>query len=452
MTTYGENPFEPGTPEWRVWDERTSPTAKKATGRRIVLTPASTITPRRVKWAWEPEEGGRIPMGTFALAAGREGTGKSSFALWLAAQITRGTLPGEFYGRPRNVVILAVEDVWEFTIVPRLIAARADLGRVYRVDVVSDDDGDVCLSLPLDNLALEDTVKAYEVALIIVDPLISVISDKIDTHREAEVRRALDPLAGIAGRTGTIILGIAHFNKSSGTDAASRITASGAFKNVPRSLFGFAVDDLTDESVMSQVKNSLGRANLPSLNYRIAEAVVDTADGPCGVGRLEWLGIADRGVDEILGDPGGVRGVEMKESDRAGEWLGKYLAEHGPQPKTDVVSAAEVVAISTRTLQRACLSLGIGVKNVGYPRRTVWHLPSQTVNPDDFKPPVAPKKASGARNRDVAQLGIFGATGEGPTTESNGQVHKCRSCGFPLDVVLIRDGIHPDCAAKEEAA
>ena len=71
----------------------------------------------------------------------------------------------------------------------------------------------------------------------------------------------------MADRTGSVFLGIAHFNKGNGTDAASLITGSGAFKNVPRSVFGFARDESDDNGgrVMSQVKNSLGRDDLHSL-------------------------------------------------------------------------------------------------------------------------------------------------------------------------------------------
>src|ERR1039457_174384 len=84
--------------------------------RRIVLTAASAIKPEPVVWFWEHEGSGRIPSGSFGLAAGREGTGKSSFAIWLAARITTGTLPGSLTG-PRAVIYAAVEDSWKYTIV-----------------------------------------------------------------------------------------------------------------------------------------------------------------------------------------------------------------------------------------------------------------------------------------------------------------------------------------------
>ena len=107
--------------------------AEARADRRLVLTPASQIKPRPVLWGWED----RMPAGHLSLIPGREGIGKSLFLVWLAAQITRGTLPGAYYGSPRAVFYCAAEDSWQHTIVPRLIAAHADLDLVYRIDVES---------------------------------------------------------------------------------------------------------------------------------------------------------------------------------------------------------------------------------------------------------------------------------------------------------------------------
>ena len=272
--------------------------------RRARVTWASEIEPEPVVWAWEEAGEGRIPSGSLSVAAGREGTGKSSFGIWLAAQITKGTLPGNYFGTPRPVFYVAVEDSWKHTLVPRLLAAGADLSKVGRFDVLSHDGDEITLSLPHDNYLLEREMKAHDVALVVIDPLMSVIGEKIDTHREREVRSALDPLAKMADRTGSVLLGIAHFNKGGGTDAASLITGSGAFKNVPRSVFGFARDD-ADESggrVMSQVKNSLGRDDLPSLSYVIESAVVDTKKGIATTGKFTFTGTSDRSVADVLRD------------------------------------------------------------------------------------------------------------------------------------------------------
>ena len=91
--------------------------------RHIKLVPASTIKVKPVHWLWKD----RIPLGELTLLAGREGIGKTTIAYTLAAWITTGTMKGRFMGSPRSVLVAATEDSWEHTIVPRLMAAGADL-------------------------------------------------------------------------------------------------------------------------------------------------------------------------------------------------------------------------------------------------------------------------------------------------------------------------------------
>jgi hypothetical protein len=326
-----------------------------------VLTPASEIRPEPVVWAWEDDGAGRIPAGSFGLFAGREGTGKSSFLIRLAAQVTKGELDGAFKGDPRPVIYVAVEDSWKYTIVPRLMAAGADLAMVYRAEVVTSEGETVTLSLPFDNKLMAEEIRQREVALVALDPLMSAISDTLDTHVNRQVRQALDPLARMADRTGCIVAGIAHFNKSTGTDASSLITASGAFKDVARFIFAFAVDE-DGVSVITQTKNSLGRSNLPSLAYRIIEATVETAKGDAKVGKFVLDGPSERTVQDILSDQGG---EERDAKTRAQDYLREVLAG-GPRRTKDVEEEArEARGITKRTLERARAELKIAAGKSG---------------------------------------------------------------------------------------
>jgi hypothetical protein len=54
--------------------------------------------------------------------------------------------------------------------------------------------------------------------LVVIDPLMSVMGESIDTPRTREVRFVPDPLARMADRIGSVILGIAHVNKATGTE------------------------------------------------------------------------------------------------------------------------------------------------------------------------------------------------------------------------------------------
>ena len=327
-----------------------------ARGRKLVLTPASEIEPEPVVWAWEDNGAGRIPAGSLGLAAGREGTGKSSFLIWLAARITTGTLPGSL-GSPRGVIYVAVEDSWKYTIVPRLMAAGANRDLVYRAEVQAVEGDTVSLSLPADIRLLEEAITGNGIAMVALDPLMSAISDTLDTHVNRQVRQALDPLARIADRTGAVFAGIAHFNKSASTDASSLITASGAFKDVARFIFAFATDAEDGAKVITQTKNSLGYSDLPSLAYRIVSATVPTGKGDANVGMFVLDGPSERTVQDILSPES--TGGGWNEKTRAEDYLKKALAD-GPRPAKDVEEdAREAHMISKRTLDRARKTLRI---------------------------------------------------------------------------------------------
>jgi hypothetical protein len=398
--------------------------AALAPRRALKITRASEIEPEPVVWAWVDEGEGRVPAGALSVAAGREGTGKSSFGMWMAAHITRGTLPGSFHGRPRAVFYVAVEDSWKQTIVPRLIGAGADLELVYRVEAVEAEYGETTLSLPQDNSLMEQAITDHDVALVVLDPLMSCIGKGIDTHRERDVRLALDPLARMADRTGAVLLGIAHFNKGSSTDPASLITGSGAFKNVPRAVFGFARDDDNECRVMTQAKNSLGRADLPSLSYLIETTTVPTRAGDAQVGRFVFTGRADRTVDEILS-----AGQETDRGDRdnAAEWLRGYLESQGGEASSkDVKKAAAADDISERTLQRAMRKAGVKAERAGFGKGSIWRITAYfTDTQSEDSTAVTPQSR---HSRQDSEPGANGANGG-----ANGATHEQSSLNVTPD-------------------
>ena len=61
-----------------------------------------------------------------------------------------------YRGEPRQVIVAATEDSWEHTIVPRLMAAGADLDKVLRIDVTTADGVETSLVLPRDMTGLEN--------------------------------------------------------------------------------------------------------------------------------------------------------------------------------------------------------------------------------------------------------------------------------------------------------
>jgi AAA domain-containing protein len=338
--------------------------------RRVRLTPASTIKPKPVRWLWED----RVPAGALTLIPGREGIGKSLTLVWLTASITRGTLPGIHQGTPRPVVYAANEDSWAHTVVPRLIAAGADLDMVYRVDVETELAAVAPLTLPRDNEALADNIKGMGVAMLALDPLMSVLASGIDTHRDRELRTALDPLSALADTTGCAVVGLAHFNKGGGNDALNLITGSRAFSAVARAVISIARDPEDDEGscIMSQSKNNLGRLDLPHLRYVVQEATVDTDEGPAYVGRLTFTGESERGVSDIIGDTSDPD--ERSERAQAATWLREYIETQGESPAEDALKAGIAAGFSRDTLKRAKNKAGVVSRKGSFSTGWVWAL------------------------------------------------------------------------------
>jgi hypothetical protein len=365
--------------------------------RRITLVPASSIKPRPVRWLWDR----RIALGTLALLGGREGIGKSMVAYQLTADITRGRLAGVNLGRPRAVVVCATEDSWEHTIVPRLMAADADLDRVYRIDVVTSEGLNGTLTLPIDLELLENAVRDVEAALIVLDPLLSRLSTALDTHKDAEVRIALEPVTAVADRTGSSVVGLIHVNKGTTVDPLTMLMGSRAFAAVARSVLFVAVDP-EDETgklrYLGQPKNNLGDGDLPSLTFTIeAVKVADHDDGPVITGRVEWRGEDDRSITDVLRSAATPSADQTATTDAAG-WLVDYLKLVEVAASEDVLTEGKKYGHAKRTVQRARERIRAGVTSHGFPRRTYWSRPG--MEPDDV---VAWLDASGASGANAAQ-------------------------------------------------
>lgn len=280
---------------------------EQAQKRRLRLTPGSAFRIKPVRWVWAD----RMPVGEITLIPGREGAGKSTFLAWQAAAITRGELPGMFHGVPKGVLYAATEDSWEYTIAPRMIAAGADMGRVFRIDVEHAEVDGLArhgkLSLPVDTRLIPEAAAEVDAACLMCDPVISIIDDKINTFKAQELRSALEPLKRAVEEAQIALAGLVHFNKTKDTDVLSMISGSRAWPEVARAVIAIAVDKDAEQytCVVSQVKNNLGRSDLPHLTYTIRTHVITAADHEVAdvdveIGRLLWTGETDRGVEDIL--------------------------------------------------------------------------------------------------------------------------------------------------------
>lgn len=296
---------EDAKPQWKSTPKEITPESG-----RVRLVKASTFRLKRVQWGWQD----RMPVGELCLIPGREGVGKSMFLAWLAAQITTGKLPGVFHGEPRPVAYVANEDAWEYTIAPRMIAAGADLDLVYNLEVDESDDVGMALSLPRDCAEVGELLTEIGAAALMLDPIVSVIDDTISVNQSRELRQALEPLRRMAERAQVMVPALAHFNKAGEVDVLSKIPGARAWSEVARSAIGIAQDEEEGHYVASQIKNNLGRLDLPHLTYTIQSEAIETDDGATDVGRLVWGEESSTSVQEIMSRKPERRGREPSEN------------------------------------------------------------------------------------------------------------------------------------------
>lgn len=341
--------------------------------RTVRLRSAAEFTVRPVRWVWDQ----RIPRGELTLLAGREGIGKSTVAYALAADLTRGRLPGDHGGTPRSVAVAATEDSWEHTIVPRLMAADADLSRVFRVEVTTAAGTETSLSLPRDLEATEAALTEYDVALLLLDPLVSRLGATLDTHKDAEVRQALEPLVMVGQRTGTAVVGLIHVNKGGGTDPLTAVMASRAFVAVARAVL-FVMPDPDNDAVrlLGLPKSNLGPTDLPTLTFTVeAQHVADTADGPVYSGTVVWG--AERGESIREAMEASSESTEIRTAvGEARDWLSDFLISVGGGAwSAEIIEAGGRAGHSKDALKRARGKLKVSSRGEGFPRQTWWALP-----------------------------------------------------------------------------
>jgi hypothetical protein len=322
------------------------------------------------RWLWIEGEHRWLPLGGLSLLAGREGIGKSTWAYWIAAQMSRGTLPGALHGDPRAIVVCAGEDDWEATILPRFVAAGGDCSTLLRVEVVAGDQMRG-LMLPTDVVELRELCTKERVGLVLLDPLLGAVADRLDTHKDSEVRRALEPLSRLAHDTSAAVLGLIHLNKSAG-DLLSRLMGSRAFAAVARSVLACAeepkeIGDASRTFLFGQEKNNLGPRVRGAIKYEI-EGVQTGYDHefemPIWSSQIRRLGMVDHSVDDAMreaeADRSAKGGRPRGKRDAACDWLAERMGIDGA-PFKEIVAEGAAAGFTEQTLRRAAKELEVEI-------------------------------------------------------------------------------------------
>ncbi len=290
-----------------------------------------------------------MAAGKLALLVGDPGLGKSWISLDVAARLsTRRAWPDGGSAPAGAVLLLSAEDGLADTIRPRLDALGGDATQVHHLAVLRTGERDRAVQLT-DVAALERAIRQSHARLMIIDP-ISAYLGSTDSHRDAEVRGLIAPLAALAERTSAAVLGIMHLAKDRQHPAIYRAVGSIAFAAAARLVLAVAADpDREDRRIVAPVKSNLSTPPA-ALAYRL------------DAGRVIWEAapVADADVNALLAGPL----LSQHERRDVEAWLSELLAD-GPMRSQRVQAAAREAGLAWRTVERAKCRLDVEATRVG---------------------------------------------------------------------------------------
>ncbi len=325
-----------GTPTW-IPPPGSEP--KTSAKRRLISHLASDLTPEKLVWIW-PD---RIPEGKLVLLGGPPGLGKSQLTAFISAVVSNGSSwpCGEGNAPQGNVIFMSAEDGIEDTIVPRLMAAGADLTRVRIVAAATKKDGTgrKTFSLKTDVDLLEDLARQTgNVRVIIVDP-ISAYMGGADGNGNVETREVLEPLADMANRLRIAVVAVTHLNKGGAGNqkALNRFAGSIAFVAAARAAFA-VIEDPEEEGrrFLLQAKTNLGK-KCQGLAFRLEQRLV--ADGIISSNVMFEGDHVSASIDEALTASESRSGDKRTNKDEAATFL-RTLLGGGALPVVQIEAEA----------------------------------------------------------------------------------------------------------------
>ena len=296
---------------------------------------ADEIKHEEVRWLSE----GRVPMGQLTVLAGDGGLGKSTWTTYLAAAVSTGESSGVLAGIPSLAMILNAEDDPATTIAPRIKAAGGNPKNVF---LMREPDR---FMLPEKTAELRKFVEETRPKLLILDPLVALYSDKINSNNNQDTRRALGPLVKIAMDFDVAIVAVAHLNKSEGTDLSKRLGGSGGLHAAARSVLFFGRDPADPRGstrILAHGKGNLGRG--ATQKFKIES--VDQSS------KLTYLGESPFSVEDSIELGGSLQEVERR------MLAVKFLREE-----------LEFESQSAQALQTASRHLGLNDKDLTFARK-----------------------------------------------------------------------------------
>jgi putative DNA primase/helicase len=340
------------------------------------------VKPAPIEWLWP----NWVAIGKVSVLAGEGGRGKSTILCDLAARTTASDRwpDGAAASPAGGVIILAAEDDVGDTLAPRLLAAGANMARVFVIRSVRDEkQRRRGFNLQADLERLEAEIRTRDnIRLIIIDPVSSYLGN-VDSHKNADVRAVLEPLGEMAARMRVAIICNNHFSKGAG-NANSRVIGSVAFVNQARAAF-IVTPDEEDRTRMLLIPSKMNIAPIrQGLAYRIEGCLIHFEGSEIATSRIMYESTpvtitADQALAALS-----AQGENKSEKSEAVQFL-KDVLKAGPIAAKDVKKEACDAGISQKSLRSARQALGIKPQKSSMEGGWVWTLPKMPSEAEDAR-------------------------------------------------------------------
>jgi hypothetical protein len=309
----------------------------------------ATVEPCRVDWLWF----GRLASGEMVVITGRPGVGKGLLLCYIVSRYTTGRpMHGDRVALPAGHVLwISIEDALDTSLVPRLMAAGADLSRVHAWNLMKP------LSLPVDADRIVAELKRLGCTLLIIDPAPTLLDKDHNSNNDANVRQSFAALSAACRGLGCSIILVRHTNKRTLGDAMDRGGGSIGWTGMARVELmlgrrpvedGATLAD-THESVvtLATIKNNLGKW-APSLNLAIVEAGESA--------RIDVIGETDSTADDLCAPD---KPRTALKTGTAEELIRRILSDGQWHRQREIMAAAETSDIGEKTVKRAKKTLPV---------------------------------------------------------------------------------------------